>query len=53
MSGIDTYKVHGGTGGLDGANRTSREMATWELLRYQWTQCCVSKKTSSMTAPAT
>lgn len=30
MSGIDTYKAHGGTGGLDGANRTSREMATWE-----------------------
>lgn len=30
MSDIDYYRQHGGQGGLEGASRTSREMATWQ-----------------------
>lgn len=30
MSDIDYYRPHGGQGGLEGASRTSREMATWQ-----------------------
>ena len=30
MSDIDYYRQRGGQGGLEGASRTSREMATWQ-----------------------
>lgn len=30
MAGIDDHNTHNGQGGLDAANRTSREMATWQ-----------------------